>query len=133
MPRDVYLQPNLPDPVLEPSVVLDLARWFEPNAQAITAVDETGGEARTYVIDDGIVFKTQRPHRLRPRTSLSKEVLFLKHIEQHAPARHREIDLAADVLEDSIDLVVCRTAVMVGGAPAPEHEATQPPKEAGGK
>jgi hygromycin-B 7''-O-kinase len=85
MPRDVYLQPNLPDPVLEPSVVLDLARWFEPGARAVTAVDETGGEARTYVIDDRIVFKTQRPHRLRPRTSLSKEVFFLKHIAQHAP------------------------------------------------
>ncbi len=85
MPRDVYLQPHLPDPVLDPSIVLELARWFEPAAQTVTAVDETGGEARTYIIDDRLVFKTQRPHRLRPRTSLSKEVFFLKHIEQHAP------------------------------------------------
>ncbi|MBI5879286.1 MAG: aminoglycoside phosphotransferase family protein [Chloroflexi bacterium] len=85
MPRDTYSQPHLPDPVLEPAVVLELARWFEPHVEAVTAVDETGGEARTYLIDDRLVFKTQRPHRLRPRTSLAKEVFFLQHIAQHAP------------------------------------------------
>jgi aminoglycoside phosphotransferase (APT) family kinase protein len=48
----------------------------------VIAVDETGGEARTYFIDDHYLLKTQRPHKLRPRTSLRKEVLFLQHLER---------------------------------------------------
>ena len=47
----------------------------------VTAVDETGGEARTYYIDDAYILKTQRPHQLRPRTSLKKEVVFLQQLE----------------------------------------------------
>jgi len=43
-------------------------------------VDETGGEARTYAIDDDLIFKTQRPHRLRPRTSQAKEVFYLEQL-----------------------------------------------------
>jgi hygromycin-B 7''-O-kinase len=43
-------------------------------------VDESGGEARSYLVDDGIILKTQRPHRLRPRTSLAKEAAFLRHL-----------------------------------------------------
>src|SRR4051812_25814197 len=77
MPKDTYLQPDKPDPVLDAEIVLALARRHVPGAQAVRAVDETGGEARTYAIDDGVIFKTQRPHRLRPRTSQAKEVLFL--------------------------------------------------------
>lgn len=46
----------------------------------MTAVDESGGEARAYAVDDTIILKTQRPHRLRPRTSLAKEVFFLKEL-----------------------------------------------------
>jgi hygromycin-B 7''-O-kinase len=61
MPKDRYLQPNAPDPVLAESVVLRLVRQFVPTAQAVTAVDESGGEARTYRVDDTIVLKTQRP------------------------------------------------------------------------
>jgi hygromycin-B 7''-O-kinase len=82
MPKDHYPQPNAPDPVLAESVVLRLVRQFVPAAQAVTAVDESGGEARTYMVDDTIVLKTQRPHRLRPRTSLEREVFFLRHLEQ---------------------------------------------------
>lgn len=74
MPRDQYLQPNAPDPVLVDTVVLGLVRPFVPTAQAVTAVDESGGEARTYLIDGQIILKTQRPHRLRPRTSLEREI-----------------------------------------------------------
>jgi hygromycin-B 7''-O-kinase len=77
MPKDTYLQPDKLDPVLDADVVLALARRHIPGARAVTTVDETGGEARTYAIDDDVIFKTQRPHRLRPRTSQAKEVLFL--------------------------------------------------------
>jgi len=80
MPKDVYLQPDAPDPVLTDAVVLGLVQQYIPDAQAITSVDESGGEARSYLVDDGVVLKTQRPHRLRPRTSLAKETTFLQHL-----------------------------------------------------
>lgn len=80
MPKDTYLQPDKPDPVLDEEIVLALARRHVPNTRAVRAVDETGGEARTYAIDDDVIFKTQRPHRLRPRTSQTKEVLFLEQL-----------------------------------------------------
>lgn len=81
--KDTYLQPHLPDDVLDFAIVLDLARDFIPEAQEVTAVDESGGEARTYAIDDDIILKTQRPHRLRPRTSLERETMMLKHLHKH--------------------------------------------------
>jgi len=68
----VYLQPGAADPVLSPATVLALARRHLPAAAAVTGVDESGGEARAYLVDDDVVVKTQRPHRLRPRTSLAK-------------------------------------------------------------
>ena len=82
---DVYLQPDAPDPVLDAGTVLGVARRYRPEAEAVTAVDESGGEARAYVVDDCYVLKTQRPHRQRPRTSLRKEVFYLHQIEKHAP------------------------------------------------
>jgi aminoglycoside phosphotransferase (APT) family kinase protein len=80
MPKDLYLQPHVPDPVLDDALVLALVRRHVPDAQAVTGVDESGGEARTYAVDDQIMLKTQRPHRLRPRTSLAKEATFLRHL-----------------------------------------------------
>ena len=80
MPKDIYLQPDAPDPVLPDAVVLGLVQRHVPNAHAVTGVDESGGEARTYLVDDGLILKTQRPHRLRPRTSLAKEAAFLRHL-----------------------------------------------------
>jgi hygromycin-B 7''-O-kinase len=80
MPKDVYLQPDAPDPVLTDAVVLSLAGRHVPSAHAVISVDESGGEARSYLVDDGLVLKTQRPHRLRPRTSLAKEAAFLRHL-----------------------------------------------------
>src|SRR3954452_1749111 len=77
MPKDVYLQPDAPDPVLDAATVLALARRHIPDAQAVREVDESGGEARTYAVDDTLIVKTQRPHRLRERTSQAKEVFFL--------------------------------------------------------
>src|SRR5918912_2352195 len=77
--------PDPRDPVLDASVVLGLARRHLPSASAVTAVDETGGEARAYVIDQDFIFKTQRPHRVRPRTSLEKEAFHLDQLASRAP------------------------------------------------
>jgi aminoglycoside phosphotransferase (APT) family kinase protein len=77
LPPDTYVQRTAPDPVLDPATVLRIVRQHVRGAAAVTAVDETGGEARTYMVDDGIVLKTQRPQQLRERTSLEKETFFL--------------------------------------------------------
>ena len=79
--KDYYVQPDAPDEVLSNEKVLSLARGHAPEVQAVTYVDETGGEARTYYLDDNLLLKTQRPQQLRPRTSLKKEVLFLQQLE----------------------------------------------------
>ena len=47
MPRDFYVQPDAPDPVLPSDLVLTLARRHVHEARAVTDVDESGGEART--------------------------------------------------------------------------------------
>ena len=62
-----------------------LARRHVPGARAVTGVDESGGEARAYAIDAEIIFKTQRPQQLRPRTSLEKENFFLQQIAALQP------------------------------------------------
>ena len=88
MPREVYLQPEAADPVLTSADVLALARRHVPAAHAVVSVDETGGEARTYLISaDGeeLIVKVQRPQQLRPRTSREKEVCFLRQLAELAP------------------------------------------------
>lgn len=77
MPRHVYLQPDAPDPMLPDDLVLAIVRQHVADARRVVAVEESGGEARTYLIDDGLVLKVQRPQQLRPLTSLAKEVFFL--------------------------------------------------------
>ena len=79
---DTYLQPDAPDPVLEEQAILEAARQHAPDVGPLLEIDESGGEARAYLLDGGVVMKTQRPHRLRPRTSLSKEALFLRALER---------------------------------------------------
>ena len=79
---DTYLQPNAEDPVLPEEAVVEAARRHAPEVGRLLEVDESGGEARAYLLDGGIVMKTQRPHRLRPRTSLRKEALFLAELER---------------------------------------------------
>ena len=74
---DTYLQPDAADPVLGDDRILELARRHVATLRSVSAVDESGGEARAYICDDDIVVKTQRPNRLRPRTSLEKEVFVL--------------------------------------------------------
>jgi len=71
--------------VLDFELVLSLARRHAPGVKAVTGVDESGGEARTYAMDSDIIFKTQRPQQLRPRTSLEKEVFFLNQIASALP------------------------------------------------
>ena len=77
LPSDMYSQPNAADPVLDERTVLDIVRRHGVRCSAVTSIDETGGEARAYGLDDNLVLKVQRPHRLRPRTSLEKEAFFL--------------------------------------------------------
>ena len=77
MPKDYYIQPDASDPLLSETQVLDIVRQYVPNARAVTKVDETGGEARSCHIDENLLLNTQRPPRLRPRTSLKKEVFFI--------------------------------------------------------
>ena len=81
MPRDYYLQPKSEDPVWTDEEVLFHVRRHTPEARAVKGVDESGGEARTYFIDDKLLLKVQRPHRVRPRTSLEREAFFLKRLE----------------------------------------------------
>lgn len=68
------------DTVLGDAVIIELVCRHEPRAQAVTRVDESGGEARAYFIDDRLVLKVQRPHRVRPMTSLAREAFILEEI-----------------------------------------------------
>ncbi|MGH2869045.1 MAG: phosphotransferase, partial [Solirubrobacteraceae bacterium] len=81
---DTYLQPDAPDPVLSVNSVLHIARRHAPWLTAVAEVDESGGEARAYMLHPDAVLKTQRPQQLRPRTSLAKEALILEHLAQKA-------------------------------------------------
>jgi aminoglycoside phosphotransferase (APT) family kinase protein len=83
---DTYSQPGAPDTVLSPDTVLGIARRHTGGAAQVLEVDESGGEARAYLLDGDVVVKTQRPHRLRPRTSLSKEARLLEHFAPHLGA-----------------------------------------------
>lgn len=80
MARDFYVQPDAADPVLDTATVLAIVRRHAPNAVAVTAIDESGGEARTYAIDHDLILKIQRPQQLRARTSLAKERFFLNRL-----------------------------------------------------
>ena len=78
-----HRQPHPDDPVLSEDVVLSLVRRHVHEAKALTGVDESGGEARAYFIDDNLVLNTQRPHRVRPRTSLEKSAFFMGQLASH--------------------------------------------------
>jgi aminoglycoside phosphotransferase (APT) family kinase protein len=83
--RDFDHGPDPADPVLDEATVLRFVRYTVPSASKVTGINESGGEARAYVIDDRYILKTQRPHRVRPRTSLKKEVVHLLNIAALAP------------------------------------------------
>ncbi|MHB2027206.1 MAG: phosphotransferase family protein [Acidimicrobiales bacterium] len=73
---DFYPQPDVPDPVLDRELVLELVGSYSQASNPSYEVDETGGEARAYIFDD-VVLKVQRPQQVRARTSLEKEALIL--------------------------------------------------------
>ena len=81
MPKEYYIQPDAPDPLLNNDQALALVYQHIPDAKSVTGIDENGGEARSYIIDESLILKVQRPPKLRPRTSLKKEVFFLKQLE----------------------------------------------------
>ena len=82
MRETIYFQRNAPDPILGDDFVLDIVRQYVPEAKTVMHVDESGGEARTYAVDDNIILKVQRPQQLRSSTSLEKEVFFLRQLEK---------------------------------------------------
>ncbi len=85
---DVYIDPTATDPVLAESDVRRMAQEFLPDQLDPESfdVDESGGEARAYLLG-GIVVKVQRPHRRRARTSLAKEAAVLKALAEPLPGR----------------------------------------------
>ena len=82
MRKDVYYQRGAPDPILGESIVLEIVRQHVPGAKTLRAIDESGGEARTYAVDSDIILKVQRPQQLRRSTSLAKEALFLRQLQK---------------------------------------------------
>jgi Ser/Thr protein kinase RdoA (MazF antagonist) len=88
---DIYLQPDAEDPVLSRDTVLGIAAAHTGRATTLAGVDESGGEARVYLLDGDVVVKTQRPHRLRPRTSLAKEARLLQHLASPLAGRVPEM------------------------------------------
>ncbi len=83
MIKVTYYQPNAPDPILDNNEVLKIVKKYVFDVSTVDYVDETGGEARAYSIDNKVILKIQRPHRLRSKTSLEKEVFFLKELEKY--------------------------------------------------
>ena len=82
MRQEVYYQRGADDPIHSEEVVLDIVRQYLPGARALNYIDETGGEARMYAVDEDIILKVQRPHQLRMSTSLEKEAFFLMELEK---------------------------------------------------
>lgn len=127
MPRHVYFQREAPDPVLPQATVLSLVRRHLPQARAVTGVDESGGEARTYAVDEDIVLKVQRPQQLRTGTSLEREVVFLRHLAAAAPelpvprvhGYGREGDALEYTVLSRIPGVAVRRAALAAEARAP--------------
>jgi aminoglycoside phosphotransferase (APT) family kinase protein len=120
---NIYRQPDPADPVLDEATVLRFARRHLPSASAVTAVDETGGEARAYVIDEQYIFKTQRQHRVRTSTSIEKAAFHQQVIAKEAPevtvprvlgyGRDGDIEY---VLETRVPGVAVRNVVLEGQA-----------------
>jgi hygromycin-B 7''-O-kinase len=128
---DVYSQPDAPDPVLPAELVRELAAMHLPPEVRLAggmAVDESGGEARVYLFDRadaaaGVVVKTQRPNRLRPRTSLAKEAVLLAALAGPLAGRipvlygHDAVDTAAGPVEFLVLSRMPGRAVVTGGVP----------------
>ena len=70
MAKDFHMQPDAGDPVLDSPTVLAIVRRHVPAAAAVTAVDESGGEARTCSIDDDLILKVRHSVALSCSTSV---------------------------------------------------------------
>ena len=81
MIQTIYYQRGAANPIFENDFVLNIVRQYAPEAKKVTDVDETGGEARTYSVDNNIILKVQRPQQLRNTTSLEREAFFLRQLE----------------------------------------------------
>lgn len=127
---DVYYQPDAADPVLPAALVRELAEAHLPDEvrPGRMAVDESGGEARVYLLDraddaGGVAVKTQRPHRLRPRTSLAKEAALLAALAGPLTGRipsvygYDTVDTAAGPVEFIVMSAVPGRAVVAGDVP----------------
>lgn len=127
---DVYTQPDAPDPMLPAELVRELAEAHLPTGVRLAgmAVDESGGEARVYLFDradtdGGVAVKTQRPHRLRPRTSLAKEAVLLAALAGPLAGRipafygYDAVDTTAGPIEFLVIGRVPGRAVVTGGLP----------------
>jgi aminoglycoside phosphotransferase (APT) family kinase protein len=82
MRETVYYQKGMPDPIFDENQILDIIHKYVPTAKTLKSIDEDGGEARVYIIDNNVVLKVQRPQQLRSSTSLEKEVFFLNQLEK---------------------------------------------------
>ena len=101
MREDKYFQRGAADPIHADQTVLTIVRQYVPGALALAYVDESGGEARMYAVDENIVLKVQRPQQLRLSTSLEKEAFFLRQLAKQSDVnvprvlghgRHGEIE-----------------------------------------
>jgi len=87
MRETIYYQRGMPDPIYDENIVMDIVHKYAPSAQKLSKIDEEGGEARVYVIDNDIILKMQRPQQLRSSTGLEKEILFLNQLEKQTDVR----------------------------------------------
>src|SRR5215218_1910607 len=134
---DVYSQPDAPDPLLPAELVRELAEPHLPSDLRLSdgmVVDESGGEGRVYLfnradVGGGVAVKTQRPHRLRPRTSLAKEAALLAALAGPLAGRipvlygYDAVDTAAGPVEFLVLSRVPGRAVVVGGVPEAARSA----------
>ena len=60
--------------------MLDITREHAPCAHRVTDINEQGGEARVYELDQDLILKMHRPLHVRPRTSFKREVLILNRL-----------------------------------------------------
>jgi aminoglycoside phosphotransferase (APT) family kinase protein len=86
MRETVYYQRGMPDPIYDEKFILDIVHKHIPTAKKLESIDEDGGEARVYIVDDSIFLKIQRPQQLRSTTSLEKEAFFLNQLEKQTDA-----------------------------------------------
>ena len=74
------------DPIFDSDFILSIVRCHVPDVKGVVSVDEQGGSARAYHIDDRITLKVQRPHRIKSEFNIQREVFLLKELEKQGVA-----------------------------------------------